>query len=354
MRLLVTFILILLSAACALAGELHQIFDFDADALQIQNMIGQVEVVPAGGDRIKVSLQVRGKDADQDLITFDTRTDDDGDVLTIQFPIQDHRKYVYPAMGSGSTASFHYGEKRNDSWWRRLFGGDRKITVRGEGDGLEIWVDARVEVPADHAVTVKLGAGAIEARDVDADLVLDNHIGSITARDMAGTLLCDTGSGVVRVIGMEGRLTVDTGSGSVGVSGCAGPALLVDTGSGSVEVADIDCRKLVIDTGSGPVRARGVRADQAHIDTGSGSVQLQLDRMDGGDFRVDTGSGSIILELPADASANIMAENGSGWLSLDRQDAVVKHKNDHEMKLVVGSGKASVDLNAGSGSITVK
>jgi len=353
MRFMGTLLLIMALAGSALAGEFQKSFDFDADELQIRNMIGAVEVRPASGDQIKVSIHVRGADADENLITFDTEGRGEK-VFTIQFPIDEHDKYVYPEMGRNSKSTIRYRDEEGGSWLRRIFGGGEKVTVRGRGGGLEVWADVLVEVPADREVEVKLGVGSIDAHEVDAELVLDTHSGSITARDMGGELLCDTGSGHVMVEGMKGRLTVDTGSGNVEVARCEGPTVLVDTGSGSVEATGIDCQKLTIDTGSGSVQARRVRTDHAHIDTGSGSVLLQLDRMGDGRFIIDTGSGSITMDLPDDASARILAENGSGSMNMELQGAMVEHKSRDEMKLIVGDGDAKVTLDAGSGSITVK
>ncbi len=353
MRTMLKVLFLLILAVPVLAGEFQKSFDFDNDELQIRNMIGAIEVRPTGGDRIKVTVNVRGDDADEDLITFDTEGGAEK-TFSINFPIDDHQKYVYPALGKESKTTIRYREQEGGSWLRRVFGGGEKITVRGKGAGLDLWADVLVEVPADREVEVRLGVGTIDAHDVVSDLVLDTHSGSINARDIEGSLLCDTGSGAVAVRGIRGALNVDTGSGSVDLEGCEGPTVLVDTGSGRVTAKAVICQKLTIDTGSGSVEATNVETDHANIDTGSGSVLLQLDRMGDGRFIIDTGSGSITLDVPEDASARIMADTGSGGMHLDLQGAMVEHKSRDEMKLIIGDGDAKVTLDAGSGSITVK
>jgi len=354
-RILLPLVLLILAvvAVPALAGNFEDTFIFDGDQLKVSNLIGKVDVRPTSGDQIRVTVSVRGDDAEPGLIEFEA---DQGSKakLHINFPIDDHKKYVYPELGRGSKTTISYREDREGgSWLKKLFGGDR-ITVRGKGSGLEIWADVVVEVPRDRQLEVKLGVGQIEAANVQAELVLDTNSGAITATGITGDFLADTGSGRVTVADVEGSVHVDTGSGKVELDNCRGESIWVDTGSGSVKGDGLICSKLTIDTGSGSVRASHVETDDASIDTGSGSVGLQLDRMGKGLFNLDTGSGSIVLELPDDASARISADTGSGSMNNELLGAIVKNKGKREMQLMVGDGEAKVILDAGSGSITVK
>ncbi len=336
-----------------LGAGFEQDFAFDGDELKIANMIGKVDVRRTSGDQIRVTVTVRGEDAEQGMVKFETDQGSKAE-LNIHFPTDKHKKYVYPELGRGSKTTISYrDEQKGGSWLKKIFGGDR-ITVRGKGSGLEVWADVLVEIPEGRSLEVKLGVGSIEAADVQADLVLDTHSGAITATNISGDLLADTGSGRVTLVAVEGNIHVDTGSGKVELGNCRGESIFVDTGSGSVKAENLICSDLNIDTGSGSVRARHVETDQARIDTGSGSVALQLDRMGTGRFVLDTGSGSIVLELPDDASAKISADTGSGSMNNELYGAIVKNKARREMTLVVGGGEANVILDAGSGSITVK
>lgn len=336
----------------AWSAGIEESYTFDGDELKITNMIGKVDVRSTSGDQIRVTIRVLGEDAEPGLLTFEADQGNKAE-LNITFPIDEHRKYVYPELGSGSKTTISYKEDQGGSWLKKLFGTDR-ITVRGKGSGLSVWADILVEVPEGRNLEVKLGVGRIEAEGVQADLVLDTHSGAIEAADIKGNLLADTGSGRVTAVNIQGNVHVDTGSGRVELENCRGENILVDTGSGSVKAETLICSDLNIDTGSGSVRARRVETDDAKIDTGSGSVLLQLDRMGTGRFVLDTGSGSIVLELPADASASISADTGSGSMNNELHGAMVKNKSRREMTLVVGDGQAKVSLDAGSGSITVK
>ena len=362
-------VLALLLPLTALAEDFTREFSFDAGKLEVANLIGEVKITEAAGDAFLVTVHVRGDDATDGVLDFD---EEQGRTarLAVRFPVDDHRKYVYPALGRGSQSQFHFGDD-DVSWFKRLFGGKR-ITVKGSGSGLEVWADLEIAVPAGAELIVKQGVGEVTATDLKADLLLDTRSGAVTARgiegavtadtgsgrvdveDIEGDVLADTGSGSVAVRDVRGELSVDTGSGGVTVEDVKGEKVHVDTGSGGVDLDGITCDDLLVDTGSGGVRARGVKTDRARIDTGSGGVVLELDGMGTGRFTIDTGSGGITLALPADASARIEADTGSGRVRNQIEDADIDYQEKDELRMTLGDGEARVTLEAGSGSITIR
>ena len=350
------FLFILLAGA-AQAAEFEREFTFTGKELLVSNMIGKVEVVAGSSDAFRVLVSVRGGDAAEGLLEFVTE-EGNKSILAIKFPLADHTKYIYPELGRNSSATITFREEgdHGGSWLKKVFSGfsGKKVTVKGKGNGLELWTDVTIEVPARRILEVRHGVGKIMADGLEADLSLDTHSGPISVENLKGDLLADTGSGQVAALNVEGDVNIDTGSGSVRVSHCRGSEVLVDTGSGSVEVETVSCKYLLVDTGSGGVEARGVEADKAKIDTGSGSVFLQLDRMGDGHFVIDTGSGGIELVLPVVASARITADTGSGSVRNKVQGADVKMMARDELEMTVGAGTARVTLDAGSGSITVR
>jgi hypothetical protein len=341
----------------ALAAEFQRSFTFDSKEMKVANMIGQVQVKQAQGDQFRITVKVQGKDAAEELLEFRVDEGFKGE-LVVAFPVEDHRKYVYPALGSrGSTqVQYHNEGGEGGSWLKKVFSGlsGRNITVKGRGNGLEMWADLVIEVPRGRILEMKQAVGGIDASDLTADLNLDTHSGSITAYDITGDLLADTGSGTVEVARVKGSVNVDTGSGEVTLADLEGDKILVDTGSGDVMAANLRCLSLLVDTGSGAVEARAVETDGANIDTGSGGVLLQLDRMGTGKFIIDTGSGGITLDLPDNASAHILADTGSGGIRTQVSGANVRTQDRDELEMTLGDGEARVRLDAGSGSITIK
>lgn len=341
--------LALLTAGPARA-EFEETHRFGSGPLTVNNLIGKVDVVGGSGSEIEVTVKVRGRDGTRDNIEIEK----DGNELSVRFPIDGNRKYVYPELGRGRTT--FSPDRGGDSWLGSVLGSLRggKITVTGSGSGMQVWADIEIRVPSGRDVTVKLGVGKATAEDVSGDITLDTASGHVNARNVRGNLVADTGSGHVVVEDIDGDLLADTGSGHVEARRIRGGDVRIDTGSGHVEAEDIDCTKLVIDTGSGHVNAARVRADSALIDTGSGGITLELDRIGSGTYELDTGSGRIRLTLPRGASADVIAETGSGGIHLDLDEAVeLRYKERDEVRFVIGGGAAKVKLDTGSGGISI-
>jgi len=332
--LMFAFLPTLLPAPPATAAEITREFTFATGDLYVGNLIGAIDVRQGAGDAFKVTVHLRGDDMTADSVQLVQESN----ALRIRCPLDEHQTYVYPALGRGSrtTFSIHDQDTTEKSWLRRTFRmlSGQRVTVRGSGNGMEMWADVTVEVPPGRTLTLRHGVGEVSSADLQADLDLESDVGGIRVERLKGDLRADTGSGDVTVVDVEGDLDVDTGS-------------------GRVEVAGLRCASLNIDTGSGSVSATGVAADEAMIDTGSGNVEFRLDRMGDGRFVVDTGSGGIEMELPADASANITADTGSGGIESEVPGARFEKLDDGSRRLVVGDGAAEVTLDTGSGSVVV-
>jgi hypothetical protein len=352
-RLPAALVLLALAATPVLA-ESRQVIDVEAEELVFMNLVGHVQVESATGDRYQAEVTIRGRDAEGSGVTV--KLDEGREArLVVSFPIDEHDTFIYPALGRGSTTVWNPERQDGGGWWHKLWrsmGGD-KITVKGSGQGLEVWADVVLRVPAGRETEVYLAAGAIDAGGVDGALVLDTSSGAIAVEGHRGKLVCDTGSGEISVRGVDGPLLCDTGSGGVDIADQRGGDVEVDTGSGGVRIDGADTRMLHVDTGSGGVSARGVKADEATIDTGSGAVVLHLDRMGPGRFVIDTGSGSVELVMPADASASVSVDTGSGGIRHELPGAEILHQEGGELKLRVGDGDTTVIIDTGSGGVSI-
>lgn len=347
-------VLALVFAIHPVRAEFEERRTIGASNLTVYNVIGEVQVRGSSGSDFEVRVNVRGADASPDRVHVEVKEGDRAE-LAVVFPLDEVSSFVYPRLGKDSRTTFSMS--KGDSWLGRLLAGvgrDR-ITVRGSGSGMEVWADVEVLVPSGSTVTIRHGAGEIEASEITGDVTLDSHSGPVTVRSVDGRLSVDTGSGRVRAEDLRGRAVIDTGSGSVEVVRFAGDDLDIDTGSGRVELEDIDTRSLGVDTGSGGVTAAAIRTDSAEIDTGSGGITLDLERMGAGDYRLDTGSGSIVLAVPPDASASVHAETGSGGIYIDLDEGVqIRHKERDEITFRIGDGAARIEMDTGSGSIRIK
>jgi hypothetical protein len=344
------------SVSPLMADEYEKHFFLKGKKLELFHLIGEIQLVPAEGDRFEVTVAIRGEEATPDILEFDA---EEGRTsrLFIHFPIEKNRRFVYPPMGANSkaTISHHWEEAKGSNWFRRILCAlkGNHIKVSGRGSGLEVWADVTLAVPRGLKAEVRHGVGRIDADRLIGDFSLDIQTGPVNARHIEGDLNADTGSGGVTVENTTGKLTVDTGSGGVVLKECSGKSISVDTGSGSVTAKSLACERLVIDTGSGGVIAHGVQADQAKVDTGSGGVELHLDRIGTGRFVVDTGSGSIDVKLPLDASAEISADTSSGMVIVEVEGIRIRKSSRSHAEFTLGGGDARVLLDAGSGSIRI-
>jgi len=339
----------------ASAGAHTEQFTFEGEELILVNLIGEINIGRAPGDRFEVEVEVLGDDAGPDVLDFKSREGRDAELL-ILFPLKEEQSYVYPRMGRGSSTNFTFSPEPGGKFtWKDLFGigKHKKVKVRGSGRGMEVWADVTVLVPEGATIYVDHGVGAIEAENLAANLRLDINSGPIDVRQTKGSVDVDTGSGSVSIDGVTGKVSVDTGSGSVDVIDCTSKTILVDTGSGSVTARDLICEDMDIDTGSGGVHALSVTANDVRIDTGSGSVRLELDRMGDGDIDIDTGSGGIDLKLAPNASAQVEASTGSGGIDVDLDGVRLRKRRSDDVSFRVGDGDAFVRLDTGSGGIRI-
>lgn len=322
--------------AVAPAEDLTHEISLEADALDLVNLIGAIRIEAAPADRYEVKIEIKGRDADPDLVSVEVSEGADARVR-VRFATDRHRDWIYPALGKGRATIRESSGTEARNWLERLLFelGRKSVTVRGSGRGQEAWADVTLLVPRGKAADLSLGVGKIDAGGIEGSLKLATRSGSIAVADH------------------RGALTADTGSGSVTVSDHRGPTLHVDTGSGSVTIDRAETAKLHVDTGSGSVRARAVGADQGRIDTGSGGITLELDRMGEGPFVLDAGSGSVRLNLPANPSALINVDTGSGGIDARVPGAEVLEQSRGELRLRVGDGQTRVRIDTGSGGVTI-
>jgi hypothetical protein len=333
------------------AAEIRHDVTVAAEKLLLVNLIGHVEIVPAAGSDFEISVEIKGKDAGEQLIDVMVKEGRTTTVM-VEFPLEEHSKYVYPALGDSKDTFTVGGE---GSWLERVWGSakHRKIEVRGRGNGLEVWAEVTVAVPRRKTAVVEQRVGDVKAEKVYGDMVIDTGSGAVTTDEVTGDVVIDTGSGAVRAKTTVGQLAIDTGSGAVEVEGFVGDKLHVDTGSGRVEARKIECDLLNVDTGSGEVVVKNAAAQRAKIDTGSGAVKVELERMGDGRFVLDTGSGNVALTLPRDASADVEADTGSGRITVQIDDVVYRRKSDDHVEFTIGGGAARVVVDTGGGAITI-
>lgn len=347
----------------------------DAERVTIHNIAGRIEIFAAEPGAGRIDWTAHGESAD---------------ALPALKRTAGGRSAVFRADYGDDTKSFVYPS----SEYRRLnvearYDG-RKVRVRGDGRGVQAWMDMRVYLEPGQSLKYDLLAGPIEAEGVAADLDFRARAGRIRSADGQGNLHADTGGGSIEVLGhrgnvladtgsgaviMEsimGNVTADTGSGAIRMRGVDGE-VRADTGSGGVDLTEVNAERVRIDTGSGGVRLDAV-SGSLYVDTGSGSVRgreytagsdLEIDTGSGsvdlsGDLagvhrlRIDTGSGSVDLATSVVPSLRLTVETSNGGIRVDLpgMQTVRSGRNRLETTLAGGTGTGIIDT--GSGSVTFR
>lgn len=342
---------LLFLAAQPLPAQATRSYSLTGDRIAIYNLAGKITLHGGTGSAVAVAVTPDGADAAR--LTVETGDLRGAATLRIIYPSD---RIVYPALGRGSSTTLTTHE---DGTWGgegeyrgvRNERGERRVTIRGDGPGLEASADVTITIPTGKKVAVYLGVGTLGVANVDADLKLSASSADVSARQTRGTISIQTGSGEIRASDLDGLVTLDTGSGDVTLSGQKNGRLNIDTGSGSVTGSDLDTPELRVDTGSGDIRLDAVRAPRLDLETGSGSVRADL----AGALEwasVETGSGDVSLRLPRETGATVELETGSGDFEVALPVELLRKDQGH-LRGKIGDGRARVHIETGSGDIAL-
>lgn len=124
---------------------------------------------------------------------------------------------------------------------------------------------------------------------------------------------------------------------------------------GSVEVVG-SAQKIIFDSSIGSFEGKG-SFDSAEIKSSVGSVDLKTDTITDGSYLIETDMGSIDLTIPKEADVSLTAQTKMGDVDCQaRFDSIDQISGNVGKKLKVQnkSGRAMIDLNAETGSITIR
>lgn len=193
-----------------------------------------------------------------------------------------------------------------------------------------------VQMPPSMAVHYRLGSGDFHFDNPDAPTAIDGI----------------SGSGDVRVDSSSSRVLVKSGSGDlvVNLHGAAGQVRL-GTGSGDIDFTG-SARSLKFAAGSGDIQIHRASTQSASITTGSGDIVAHWSKVEaGGALHASAGSGDLVMYLPRDTVVGGHISTGSG--DVNSGFPVTVRGSHHFYTLTGGSGAVTVDMNTGSGDVTL-
>ena len=323
----------------------------DGPDVVIYNLAGEMRIVEGTGSSVVVEITTGGRDADR--LTTEVHRDLKGrPVLHVIYP---ETKVVYPGygFGPGSRSSLDYN--------------GRRYTVTGHGQGLEAHADVRVLVPRGkmvHAhnavgrsfvtnvtgqISVECASSTVQAERVSGSLAVDVGSGDVNISRSSATIAADTGSGNITLSAVEGDIALDAGSGDIRLKAVGSERISIDAGSGSITGSDVRATTMSADCGSGEIDLDGTAAGRLAIEAGSGSIHLRLTK-NVDQLAIETGSGSVRLEAPRTLSARFDIECPRRNLHIDFPTEIERGDEDQTVG-TIGSGRGSIHIEAGSGSV---
>lgn len=325
--------------AAAQAPERHVL---RGRTVEIWNLAGRATVEAGTGSEVSVELRRGGSDAER------LQVEVIGNRLVVRYP---ERNIVYRDAGRGgnwNTAVTVRDDGTFSGDWRD--NGGRTTRIRSSGSGFEAHADLVIRVPKGQEIALNLGAGAIEARDVEGTLALHTRLSRIEVRGLTGSLTARTGSGGIVAERVTGGVDLATGSGGIDLKDLRATTLKARTGSGTVDGVDITAESFDVNTGSGGMRIEGLGADEIRASAGSGRISLDLTKV-ARSAAINSGSGGVRLALPAAPDLEVHLTTGSGGISTDFP-VTMDEVRRNSMRGTIGSGASGrLRVSTGSGGV---
>lgn len=193
------------------------------------------------------------------------------------------------------------------------------------------------------------GSGSQTLAGIAGPLDANTGSGSMRVSDINSGIRVHSGSGNLDIDNVKGSVYARAGSGSIHATGVSG-GFDGQTGSGHITLEQASQGSVRAETGSGGLELRNVKGS-LQAQTGSGSIRADGDPT--GEWRLHTGSGSVALRFPQNASFELNAHTGSGSINLSHPVTVQGSVGRHEVHGKVGGGGVPVQVETGSGSISI-
>jgi DUF4097 and DUF4098 domain-containing protein YvlB len=230
-----------------------------------------------------------------------------------------------------------------------------------EGDLIHIGASgwSRVEFSADYAVTVPpdtemrgiSGSGNLEVDGIAGPANFTVGSGNIRATGIQNDTHAIVGSGNVTFTDAQGRIEATAGSGEVVVRGAKGD-VRARTGSGEITIEQPG-GNVEAQAGSGNIQVRNATAD-LRLHSGSGEINVDGNPASASYWDLRASSGDVTLHVPSSASFRFYAHSSSGDINVSAPSVSEGSSSGrHEFQGRIGDGKARVEVETSSGSISL-
>ena len=212
-------------------------------------------------------------------------------------------------------------------------------------------IDYTIVVPADAEIHAATGSGDVEVDGIKGPANFTSGSGAITATNISADVQALTGSGEIHLSLVQGQVQATTGSGDITLDGVHDQARL-HSGSGDMEINN-PADAVEASTGSGDISIKGASAD-LRLRTASGDVTIEGNPAGSNYWDIHTSSGDVVLQVSPSASFRLMARSNSGDIDAAIPIVMEGTTQKHELRARLGDGKARVEVQTSSGSVSLK
>jgi Putative adhesin len=210
--------------------------------------------------------------------------------------------------------------------------------------------DYSVTVPPDTQMRGMAGSGNLDVNGIAGPANFIVGSGNISATAIANDTHAIVGSGNVTLSDTQGRVDVTSGSGNLVVRG-AKDEIRARAGSGEIRIEQ-PAGNVVADAGSGNIELRGATAD-VRLHTGSGEINVEGNPAPSSFWDIRASSGDVELHVPSSASFRFYARSSSGDINVSAPSVTEQTHGKHDFQARIGDGKARVEIETSSGTISV-
>lgn len=310
--------------------------------LTLTNLAGRVIVEGHAGEVVSVEATLTARAGSEEeagrllsLLDVSTERAEGSVSVTARYPVETHAVYRYTEGMKGARLVARWTGVE----WDEPYQG-RRVTVTTRKDGVELFADFRLRVPAGVAVDVR------------------NAFGHITVRSLAGAVDVEARSADVVIDGGEGKARARTEIGDVAVRRRRG-SLKVETRLGDLKLSDLS-GELSVETLSGEVNARGLSAEgRLEVVTGSGDVELSAETEHATRVRVETGSGDVTATLGRLPAARISASSRGGEVKVTLPRLTTEGEDSDLVEVEYGEPapgreRVEVEVRSRSGNVRIR
>ena len=255
-----------LFSAVAQAEDISREFEVvDGGRVEIDLESGGIKVQVGESNMVRVTVQVRGANADQFELDFDQR----GEEIRVR----------------GRTPGKHKRYNNRD-----------------------LAVEVRAEVPKRFDLKLDTSGGSIEVGDVDGEVDADTAGGSIVIGRVTGPVRADTAGGSIEVLASVKDVDADTAGGSIDLGEIQG-SIKADTAGGSIRVERALGRSR-LSTAGGSITVKDARAG-VDADTVGGGIKVDYTAQPADHSSLSTTGGSITVGLAEGIGFDLDARSDS-------------------------------------------